>query len=198
MLKTSIEDMILYLTCWFKKPVVIFSLSILWIVAFYAGFIGFILLFVPLVILIIMQIANLIRSLDNIAFIKNFNRHLVVTCIFIAVPVLLMLNMKTIDYAGTYLVVRMVEPSLLRKVAMGSIKHSDSNASFKYFRVDFGQVAANKRWIVYDESDQVSLNYQMRSTGWWRASQETVEGESCFANGLKLYSHFYIQYSDCY
>lgn len=198
MLNASILNPIQNLTYWLNKPLVIFLLSMVWIAVFYAGFIGFILLLVPLVILIILQIANLIRSLDNIVFIKNFNRHLVVICIFIAVPVLLMLNMKTIDYAGTYFVVRMVEPSLLRKAAMGSIKHSDSNASFKYFRIDFGQVAENTRWIVYDESDQVSLNYQKRSTGWWRASQETVEGESCFSNGHKLYSHFYIQYSDCY
>jgi hypothetical protein len=56
---------------------------------------------------------------------------------------------------------------------------------------------ASRRWIVYDESNQVSLDYQDRTADWWRVSQELQEFEACTTNGVKLHSNFYVQYSGC-
>lgn len=178
-------------------PLILFLIQIVLFVIFHAGLIGIIELLVPIVILIIFQIVILSRPLDNISFKKNIKRYFVVICIYITVPVLLLLNLWKVDYAGTYLVVRMTEQNLLRKAEMTSINHSDSNALFKYFRIDFGRVSENKRWIVYDESDQVSLDYLTRSADWKRASKESAEREACSSNGRKLYSHYYVQYSGC-
>ncbi len=110
---------------------------------------------------------------------------------------LLLLNAKTVDKLGTGLVVRLMESSLLENSINKAVRHSEPSASFKYFRMRFGGFISTRRWVVYDESGQVSINYQERNSEWWKVSKENEEGESCMTNGERLYSNFYVQYSGC-
>lgn len=179
---------------WMRTPVATLVLTIGLIVTLRYGRIDTLVGLVTIWILIFAQIARFLVELCRALLgKKKLDRQFVITCVAAVLPVLLILNIRTIDYVISYAVVRVAEPYVLSQAEKSSLNHSDDNSSFKYFRTPW----LSGLWLVYDESGQVLQDYQMRNAEWWRISKESQEGESCFSNGRRLYSNFYLQYFRC-
>jgi hypothetical protein len=184
---------------WAISPSGTLMLTITGFVASYAGVIDGIIFFIGAVILLAMQFTKLILAVYRHVFnsekiIQKTEFGSIAACLTL---VLLLTNMKTVDHVHTYVLVWTLERHLQNKAETAANTRSISGNLFKYFRLPFGKAMASRRWIVYDESNQVSLDYQDRTADWWRVSQELQEFEACTTNGVKLHSNFYVQYSGC-
>lgn len=182
-----------------KLPMIMLTLTVGVYVAYYYNYVmaGAILM-LSLVVCLIGLLGGLFGGLYGIFFGKEkLDRQFVMLSVSIVIPVLLIPGLIVIEYASAYVMARFMEPYLQHQAESTSIRHSDTNSSFKYFRLNFGVVPGGGRWLVYDESDQVSLDYMERSAEWWNVSKEYADGESCISNGNKIYSHYYFQYATC-
>jgi len=129
-------------------------------------------------------------------FFKSYRPLLVkeikLTFLAIAFPALILTAGKTIERGLIYAAVKITESHLRQRV------QQLPGQTFKYGRFRFGSNGEARRWIVYDESDQVLLPYKKRSREWWRTTQEDEEAvAACFYDATLLYSHFYLQYTNC-
>lgn len=110
----------------------------------------------------------------------------------IAIPVVVVTNIRTMDYAWTYVNTWAMESRLLHQV------QNDKSRAFRYARFDFGKFAAAKRWVIYDESGQVMLPPQKRNELWWATTKEDKEVEgACFRMARPMFSNFFLGYSAC-
>lgn len=182
-----------------RLPIITLMLTVGVFVADYQNLIvtGAILM-LSLVVCLIGLVGRLFGGLYDILFEKKeLDRQFVMLSVSIIIPVLLIPGLIVIEYASAYVMARFMEPYLQHQAESTSIMHSDRNSSFKYFRMNFGVMPGGGRWLVYDESDQVSLDYMGRSAEWWSVSKEDADSESCFSNGSKIYSHYYFQNAAC-
>lgn len=168
------------------------------LLAFYSGLINFI-VFISVVILV-----SIVNGVSFVSMVFAFFSSKAVglkdlTCGFVALllPLLYAFNFQLVDYFGTYVSVRASEPYLFEMAKNSGYAKDNNQDGLKYFRLSFGRAADARRWIVYDETGQVSIDYLSRNRLWWLVSGEIAEAEGCLSNGEHLYSNFYVQYSIC-
>ncbi len=188
------------LLAWYHNPIVrSLMLTVLFILALqYDRRLTFLLTLIAILSLlaIVINIVILVTSLI-VMVIKDQDkqiliRHFVQTCFAIAIPILVISNRGAIGFVSTYLVVHIMEPSLLQQA------QQLPSQLFRYARFDFRQVPGSGNWVIYDESDQVLLPPYKRSQEWWLATKEDREADiACFSKAQPLYSHFFIRFDNC-
>lgn len=182
------------------SPYVTLALTMAWFIALYVGAIGgFVFLFGALLFFVIQFVYILSVAIDPRLGKKTDLRTVFGNLVAYLIPIFLLVNSRAIDRQLSYALVWTLEQHIHNQAAIAAVSRSASDGAFKYFRVPFGKAMENQRWIVYDESHQVSLDYFERSADWWKSTHEDFEFEqSCLTNGAHLYSNFYVQYSNCY
>lgn len=176
------------------------ALTMAWFIALYVGAIGgFVFLFGALLFFAIQFVYLLSVASHPRLGKKTHLRTVFGILVAYLIPIFLLVNSRAIDRQLSYALVLTLERHILSQAEISAVSRSAPDAGFKYFRVPFGKAMENRRWIVYDESHQVSLDYLERSVDWWKNTHEDFEFEqSCLSNGTRLYSNFYVQYSNCY
>lgn len=182
------------------SPYATLALTMAWFIALYVGAIGgFVFLFGALLFFVIQFVYILSVAIDPRLGKKTDLRTVFGILVAYLIPIFLLVNSRAIDRQLSYALVWTLEQHIHNQAAIAAVSRSASDGAFKYFRVPFGKAMENQRWIVYDESHQVSLDYFERSADWWKSTHEDFEFEqSCLTNGAHLYSNFYVQYSNCY
>jgi hypothetical protein len=67
---------------------------------------------------------------------------------------------------------------------------------YRYIEFNWGGFMMNPTKLVYDESDELSLPAQQRSTAWWEKMQRS-EFAACAYGTKRLKSHFYVAEFSC-
>ena len=104
----------------------------------------------------------------------------------------LALNAAIIQSIGIRAAVLIKESTLLRQVPA-------SSGSFRYHNFGFGRFGCQYMRVIYDESDQISLPRNQRSSEWWKVSHysEGAEQDGCVGPAEKITSHFFIVSAYC-
>lgn len=182
------------------SPYLTLALTMAWFIALYVGAIGgFVFLFGAVLFLVIQFVYILSDAIDPRLGKKIRLRTVFGILVAYLIPIFLLVNSRATDRQLSYVLVWTLERHINSKAEIAAVSRSAPDGEFKYFRVPLGKAMENRRWIVYDESHQVSLDYLERSADWWKSTHEDFEFEqSCLTNGTRLYSNFYVQYSNCY
>lgn len=174
-----------------KSPWTSPFLTMLLVVAFYYYLVATCVLIGAVIVVVVMvQITSVLRSFfkKDMVCLKNVMQ----TAVAVTFPILIVPNIWAIDFAGTKVLTRLMEGKLLRQMEELPVGQP------RYSRFNFGSIGASRRWVIYDESDQVSCPPEARSKEWWAITKEDYEIEvACVGKARRIYSHFYIQYSAC-
>lgn len=185
---------------WPTSPYATLALTMAWFIGLYVGAIGgFAFLFGAVLFFVIQFVYILSVAIDPRLGKKIHLRTVFGIVVAYLIPIFLLVNSRAIDRQLSYALIWTLERHIYNQAEIAAVSRSAPDGAFKYFRLPFGKAMENQRWIVYDESDQVSLDYLERSADWWKSTHEDFEFEqSCLTNGARLYSNFYVQYSNCY
>lgn len=95
-------------------------------------------------------------------------------------------SLNRIQFEGISAIVRIMKPSLLRRI-------QPSSGNFRYHEFSFGSFGCVSTRVAYDESDQILLPAKKRSEEWWKVTGKSKEGLSyCVDPAKKIDSHFFI------
>lgn len=182
------------------SPYATLALTMAWFIGLYVGAIGGFVFLFGAVLFFVIQFVYILSVASHPCLGKKIHLRAVFGIVVAyLIPILLLVNSRAIDRQLSYVLVWTLERHIHSQAEIAAVSRSAPDGAFKYFRLPFGKAMENQRWIVYDESDQVSLDYLERSADWWKSTHEDFEFEqSCLTNGTRLYSNFYVQYSNCY